>query len=160
MLPQTPSGFQAPEPYVPESAPFDPVAYRNQFKSPNDDSGLASIAQPIEPVSAKQPTSQGPVSTFIPQRGGARQQMPSFYQQPMGMMAQPFNPMRYGPMSMFMNPYGGGLGGMAYNFMNSYMPLYSQGGQFQAGEYTKPETTESTQGTFSGMPYFGGFNFY
>ena len=187
MGPQATSGFQAPEPYVPESAkhagalyeagvapsiirtmtnesaPFDPVAYRNQFKSPNDDSGLASVAQPIEPVSAKQPTSQGPVSTFIPQRGkgefSPRQQMPSFYQQPMGMMAQPFNPMGYGPMGMFMNPYGG-LGGMAYNFMNSYMPLYSQGGQFQAGEYTKPETTESTQGTFSGMPYFGGFNFY
>lgn len=158
-----PTGFQAPEPYVPESAkaagalyeagispsdinalqqvapaPFDPVAYRNQFKP--DSGGLASVAQPTP--------------TVVPPQ---TQQMPNFYQQPMGMMPQPFNPMGYGPMGMgmnrFMNPYGGGLGGIAYNFMNRPMPLYGQGGQFIAGEYKAPKPIAPTQ------PY-GSFSYY
>jgi len=177
-----PTGFQAPEPYVPESAkaagalyeagispsdinalqqaapaPFDPVAYRNQFKP--DSGGLASVAQPtpIEPVNLT-----GAVPTVVPPQ---TQQIPSFYQQPMGMMPQPFNPMGYGPMGMgmgmnrFMNPYGGGLGGMAYNFMNRPMPLYGQGGQFTAGEYKAPEPTAPTQPSFGFSPY-GSFSYY
>lgn len=177
MLPQVPAGFQAPEPYVPESAKaagalyeagvdFDPVAYRNQFKS--GDTGLASVAQPIEPVNLKQPTSQETVSTFRTQRGGSfsprqqeiinKQRMPSFYQQPMGMMAQPFNPMGYGPMGMFMNPYGG-LGGMSYNFMNRPMPLYGQGGQFTAGQYQAPKPIAPTQPSFGFGPY-GGIGYF
>ena len=198
MGPQATGGFQAPEPYVPESAkaagalyeagvapsvinalsamnepaPFDPVAYRNQFKP--DSGGLASVAQPtpIEPVNLTgavptvvQPKGYetgGPTVEFLPQRGGPAsrgQQMPSFYQQPMGMIPQPFNPMGYGPMGMgmgmnrFMNPYGGGLGGMAYNFMNRPMPLYGQGGQFTAGQYQAPEpNTDGRAGLF--MPYY------
>lgn len=193
---QAAPGFQAPEPYVPESAkaagalyeagiapsvinavssepaPFDPVAYRNQFKPGGGDSGLASVAQPASlpqkitnldesSVKPKGYETGGPTVEFLPQRGGPAsrgQQMPSFYQQPM-MMPQSFNPMGYGPMGRFMNPYGGGLGGMAYNFMNSPMPLYGQGGQFQAGEYKAPEPIEPTQPSFGFNPY-GGFSFY
>lgn len=167
-----PAGFQAPEPYVPESAKaagalyeagvdFDPVAYRNQFKP--DSGGLASVAQPTPPPQEITNTVE-----FLPLRGGPAsrgQQMPSFYQQPMGMMPQPFNPMGYGPMGMgmgmnrFMNPYGGGLGGMAYNFMNRPMPLYGQGGQFTAGEYKAPEPTTPTQPSFGFSPY-GGFGYF
>jgi hypothetical protein len=88
---------------------------------------------------------------------GDGQQMPNFYQQPMGMM--PFGMGGFNPMSMFMNPYGG-LGGMSYNFMNSPMPLYGQGSQFQAGEYKAPEPITPTQPSFGGMPYYGGFSFY
>lgn len=197
MGPQATGGFQAPEPYVPESAkaagalyeagvapsvinalsamnepaPFDPVAYRNQFKP--DSGGLASVAQPTPPpqeitlfnessVQPKGYETGGPTVEFLPQRGGPAsrgQQMPSFYQQPMPMMPQPFNPMGYGPMGMgmgmnrFMNPYGGGLGGMAYNFMNRPMPLYGQGGQFTAGQYQAPEpNTDGRAGLF--MPYY------
>ena len=197
MGPQATGGFQAPEPYVPESAkaagalyeagvapsvinalsamnepaPFDPVAYRNQFKP--DSGGLASVAQPTPPpqeitlfnessVQPKGYETGGPTVEFLPQRGGPAsrgQQMPSFYQQPMGMIPQPFNPMGYGPMGMgmgmnrFMNPYGGGLGGMAYNFMNRPMPLYGQGGQFTAGQYQAPEpNTDGRAGLF--MPYY------
>ena len=202
MGPQATGGFQAPEPYVPESAKaagalyeagvdFDPVAYRNQFKP--DSGGLASVAQPtpIEPVnltgagSSVQPKGYetgGPTVEFLPQRGGPAsrgqhtdrvvslqqdntKQMPSFYQQPMGMMPQSFNPMGYGPMGMgmgmnrFMNPYGGGLGGMAYNFMNRPMPLYGQGGQFTAGQYQAPKPTTSTQPSFGFSPY-GGFGYF
>lgn len=206
MGPQATPGFQAPEPYVPESAkaagalyeagiapsvvnavssepaPFDPVAYRNQFKPGGDDSGLASIAQPASlpqkitnfdesSVKPKGYETGGPTVEFIPQRGGPAsrgQQMPSFYQQPM--MPQSFNPMGYGPMGMFMNPYGGGLGGMAYSFQNpninpnisaplpfyatGSLPLYGQGGQFQAGQYQAPEPKQMTRaiGSFI-MPY-------
>lgn len=134
---------------------FDPVAYRNQFKS--DNSGLAGIPAITEEQKNEQLKKIGESLGVSPISGG--QQMPNFYQQPMGMM-MPFGMGGFNPMSMFMNPYGGGLGGMAYNFMNSYMPLYSQGGQFQAGEYTKPEPVEPTQPSFGGMPYYGGFSFY
>ena len=203
---QAQAGFQAPEPYVPESAkaagalyeaglapsvinalqqaapaPFDPVAYRNQFKP--DSGGLAGIPAITEeqknehlkkiaeslgvpPISGVQPKGYetgGPTVEFLPARGkgefSPRQQMPSFYQQPMGMMAQPFNPMGYGPMGMFMNPYGGGLGGMAYNFMNRPMPLYGQGGQFTAGQYQAPKPIAPTQPSFGFSPY-GGFGYF
>ena len=134
-LPQETTG---PIPTAAEPAPFDPVAYRNQFKP--DSGGLASVAQPTP--------------TVVPPQ---TQQMPNFYQQPMGMMPQSFNPMGYGPMGMgmnrFMNPYGGGLGGIAYNFMNRPMPLYGQGGQFIAGEYKAPKPIAPTQ------PY-GSFSYY
>lgn len=151
------TGFGAPTPApapvaaTAKPAPFDPVAYRNQFK-PNS-GGLASVAQPtpIEPVNLT-----GAVPT-IPQP--QTQQMPSFYQQTMPMMAQPFNPMGYGPMGRFMNPYGGGLGGMAYNFMNRPMPLYGQGGQFTAGQYQAPEPIAPTQPSFGFSPY-GGFGYF
>lgn len=175
--PQSTAGFQTPQPYVPESAkaagalyeagispsdinalqqaapaPFDPVAYRNQFKP--DSGGLASVAQPTPPPQE--------VATFLPARGkgefSPRQQMPNFYRQPMGMMAQPFNPMGYGPMGRFMNPYGG-LGGMSYNFMNRPMPLYGQGGQFTAGQYQAPESTAPTQPSFGFGPY-GGIGYF
>ena len=153
--PQATSGFQAPE-------PFDPVAYRNQFKSTNDDSGLASVAQPIKPVNVKEPINQGPVVEFLPSRGkgefSPRQQMPSFYQQPMGMMAQPFNPMGYGPMGMFMNPYGG-LGGISYNFMNRQMPNFSMGTPFTAGQYQAPEPIKNPM-VNAASSFFGGFGFY
>ena len=126
---------------------FDPVAYRNQFKPGG--TGLASVAE--TPEATTETTTEATVPTNQP-----AQQMPSFYQQPMmpyGMMGG------FNPMSMFMNPYGGGLGGMAYNFMNSPMPLYGQGGQFQAGEYKAPEPIEPTQPSFGFNPY-GGFSFY
>ena len=154
-----------------EPAPFDPVAYRNQFKPGG--SGLASVAQPtpIEPVNLT-----GAVPT-IPQP--QTQQMPSFFQQPMPMMPQPFNPMGYGPMGMgmgmnrFMNPYGG-LGGISYRFQNpnvnpnisaplpfyatGSLPLYGQGSQFTAGQYQAPEpktTAAMTAGMLgSFMPYY------
>jgi len=167
---------KAPEPYVPESAKaagalyeagvapsiirtmtnesssFDPVAYRNQFKS--DSSGLASVAQPTPPPQE--------AATFNPSRGkgefSPRQQMPSFYQQPMGMMAQPFNPMGYGPMGMFMNPYGG-LGGISYNFMNRQMPNFSMGTPFTAGQYQAPEPIKNPM-VNAASSFFGGFGFY
>ena len=140
---------------------FDPVAYRNQFKPGG--SGLAGIADTsVKPKGFEEGTGTLQPDVHPGQKDlmstGDGQQMPNFYQQPMGMM--PFGMGGFNPMSMFMNPYGGGLGGMAYNFMNSYMPLYSQGGQFQAGEYTKPEPVEPTQPSFGGMPYYGGFSFY
>ncbi len=156
---------------------FDPVAYRNQFKP--DGSGLAGIAddsvkpkgfeegtgtlQPAVHPGQKDLMNTGTLQPAVHpgqkdlMNTGGGQQMPNFYQQPMGMM--PFGMGGFNPMGMFMNPYGG-LGGMAYNFMNSYMPLYSQGGQFQAGEYTKPEPIEPTQPSFGGMPFYGGFSFY
>ena len=220
MGPQATGGFQAPEPYVPESAkaagalyeagitpiprpglerpsqattipiprgglshpsptaaepaPFDPVAYRNQFKP--DSGGLASVAQPapFEPVNLT-----GAVPTFLPQRGGSTsrgQQMPSFYQQPM--MAQPFSPMGYGPMGMgmnrFMNPYGG-LGGMAYSFQNpnvnpnisaplpfyatGSLPLYGQGSQFTAGQYQAPEPTKNPM-VNAASSFIGNLGYY
>ena len=130
---------------------FDPVAYRNQFKPGG--SGLAGIVDDsVKPKGEETGILQKDLINT-----GDGQQMPNFYQQPMGMM--PFGMGGFNPMGMFMNPYGG-LGGMAYNFMNSYMPLYSQGGQFQAGEYTKPEPIEPTQPSFGGMPFYGGFGFY
>ncbi len=138
---------------------FDPVAYRNQFKS--DNSGLAGIPAITEEQKNENlkkiaeslgvPPIQGVVSTNQP-----AQQMPSFYQQPMmpyGMMGG------FNPMGMFMNPYGGGLGGMAYNFMNSPMPLYGEGGQFKAGEYKAPEPTAPAQPSFGFSPY-GGFGYF
>ncbi len=139
---------------------FDPVAYRNQFKS--DGTGLAGIADDsVKPKGEETGTGTLQPAVHPGQKDlintGDGQQMPNFYQQPMGMM--PFGMGGFNPMGMFMNPYGG-LGGMAYNFMNSYMPLYSQGGQFQAGEYTKPEPIEPTQPSFGGMPFYGGFSFY
>lgn len=167
-------GSSIPIPTAAEPAPFDPVAYRNQFKP--DSGGLASVAQPTPPpqeitlfnessVQPKGYETGGPTVEFLPQRGGPAsrgQQMPSFYQQPMPMMPQPFNPMGYGPMGMgmnrFMNPYGG-LGGMAYNFMNRPMPLYGQGGQFTAGQYQAPEPTTPTQPSFGFSPY-GGFGYF
>lgn len=208
---QAQAGFQAPEPYVPESAkaagvlyeagltpsvinalqqaapaPFDPVAYRNQFKSPSS-GGLASVAQPapMEPVNFTEavPTvvqpkgyeTGGPTVEFLPARGkgefSPRQQMPSFYQQPMGMMAQPFNPMGYGPANMF-NPYGG-LGGISYSFQNPGMPrlpfyatgglpLFSQGQSFRgvpSDFFAPPPTPTAPTGYSSFMPY-GGFGYF
>ena len=175
-IPIPKGGFSYPSPTAAEPAPFDPVAYRNQFKP--DSGGLASVAQPapIELVNLTgavptipQPKGYetgGPTVEFLPQRGGPAsrgQQMPSFFQQPMPMMPQPFNPMGYGPMGMgmgmnrFMNPYGG-LGGISYNFMNRPMPLYGQGGQFTAGQYQAPEpktTAAMTAGMLgSFMPYY------
>lgn len=162
MLPQVSAGFQTPEPYVPESAKaagalyeagvdFDPVAYRNQFKS--GDTGLASVAQPIPTPEVVQP------EPVISQP--TTQQMPRFFQQPMPMMMpQSFNPMGYGPMGLgrFMNPYGG-LGGMSYNFMNRPMPLYGQGGQFTAGQYQAPKPIAPTQPSFGFGPY-GGIGYF
>lgn len=147
---------------------FDPVAYRNQFKPGG--TGLASVAQPApfeatmldesSPAYVKPGTLQPAVhpgqKDLMNNASSGGQQTPSFYRQPMmpyGMMGG------FNPMSMFMNPYGGGLGGMAYNFMNSPMPLYGQGGQFQAGEYKAPEPIEPTQPSFGFNPY-GGFSFY
>lgn len=176
MLPQTPSGFQAPEPYVPESAkaagalyeagvapsiigtmtnesaPFDPVAYRNQFKQ--DGSGLAGIAE-TEPLQAAVHPGQ---KDLINNASSGGQQMPNFYQQPMGMM-MPFGMGGFNPMSMFMNPYGGGLGGMAYNFMNIPMPLYGQGSQFTAGQYQAPEPIKNPM-VNAANSFIGGFGFY
>jgi len=131
---------------------FDPVAYRNQFKPGG--SGLAGIAE-----------TSGASTKATVENVQPTQQTPSFYQQPMmpyGMMGG-FNPMGYGPMGMgmnrFMNPYGGGLGGMAYNFMNRPMPLYGQGGQFTAGEYKAPEPIAPTQPLFGFGPY-GGIGYF
>jgi len=146
---------------------FDPVAYRNQFKSYG--TGLAGIPDITEEQKNEQLKKVGESLGVSPIQAavhpgqkdlintGDGQQMPNFYQQPMGMM--PFGMGGFNPMSMFMNPYGG-LGGMSYNFMNSPMPLYGQGSQFQAGEYKAPEPITPTQPSFGGMPYYGGFSFY
>jgi hypothetical protein len=179
-LPGT-SGSSIPIPTAAEPAPFDPVAYRNQFKP--DSGGLASVAQPtpIEPVNLPDaaPTIPQPQTQQMPSFfQQPMPMMPSFFQQPMPRMPQPFNPMGYGPMGMgmgmnrFMNPYGG-LGGISYRFQNpnvnpnisaplpfyatGSLPLYGQGSQFRAGQYQAPEPKINQMaagmlGSF--MPYF------
>ena len=174
-------GSSIPIPTAAEPAPFDPVAYRNQFK-PNS-GGLASVAQPtpIEPVNLPDaaPTIPQPQTQQMPSFfQQPMPMMPSFFQQPMPRMPQPFNPMGYGPMGMgmgmnrFMNPYGG-LGGISYRFQNpnvnpnisaplpfyatGSLPLYGQGSQFTAGQYQAPEPkiNQMAAGMYgSFMPYF------